>query len=132
MDNVLRASKSEKGVIVHESGDGESRREYITIRGAISWPIFGENVPGYYLILGEEHVRHFEGQEQQYLLCNKRIKRRGLRWIWNGPSAICLWEKNINKHRATALGRHTRYRYALYQILGRKRFIVAPERESCP
>ena len=71
MDNVLRASKSEKGVIVHESGDGESRREYITIRGAISWPIFGENVPGYYLILGEEYVRHFEGQEQRgklYLL----------------------------------------------------------------
>jgi len=71
MDIILRASKTKNGVIVHELGDGETRREYITIRGAISWPIFGENVPGYYLILGEEHVRHFEGQEQRgklYLL----------------------------------------------------------------
>jgi len=71
MDNILRASKAKNGVIVHELGDGETRREYITIRGAISWPIFGENVPGYFLILGEEYVRHFEGQEQRgklYLL----------------------------------------------------------------
>ena len=64
MDTVLKARMTEKGIIVHELKDGMTR-QYITIRCGISWPVFGENIPGYYLILGEEYRRHFQGDEQR-------------------------------------------------------------------
>lgn len=66
MSTVVKATRTEKGIIIHEHDDGTSK-QYVAVRGGISWPLMDGNLPGYYCILGEEHVEitHFEGQESQ-------------------------------------------------------------------
>lgn len=53
---VVKSRRTEKGIIVLEFDNGETK-EYRAIRGGISWPVMAENLPGYYCILGEEYSR---------------------------------------------------------------------------
>jgi hypothetical protein len=53
---VVEARRTEKGIIVLQSANGETK-EYRAIRGGISWPVMEENLPGYYCILGEEYSK---------------------------------------------------------------------------
>jgi len=56
MNVVLKSKQSEKGTILHELANGESK-EYQAIRGGISWPHLESGLPGYFCIYGEEWVR---------------------------------------------------------------------------
>ena len=53
---VVKSRRTEKGIIVLEFDNGETK-EYRAIRGGISWPVMAENLPGYYCILGEESLK---------------------------------------------------------------------------
>ncbi len=53
MSIVIKAGRTEEGIIVHHLSNGESKK-YLAVRGGISWPLMAENLPGYFCIIGEE------------------------------------------------------------------------------
>jgi hypothetical protein len=55
MSKVIKSKRTEKGIIIHEHDDGSSK-QYLAVRGGLSWPIIAENLPGYFCIFGEELI----------------------------------------------------------------------------
>jgi hypothetical protein len=66
MSIVVKARRTDEGIVIHEMDNGESKK-FLAVRGGISWPVMDGPLPAYYCILGEEYVgiTHFEGQEPQ-------------------------------------------------------------------
>ena len=66
MSMVIRATKTDKGIITHGLDTGETRK-YRAVRGGLSWPIMETNLPGYYCIVGEEYTNpQGSGRQQQH------------------------------------------------------------------
>jgi hypothetical protein len=68
MSNVIRATETDKGIIVHELENGETRK-YLAVRGGLSWPLIPENLPAYFCMYGEEYIRFEEKRGRLCYLC---------------------------------------------------------------
>jgi hypothetical protein len=64
MSKVMKSRRTENGIIIHEHDDGTSK-QYVAVRGGLSWPRTEENLPGYYLIMGEELIPAAQRKENQ-------------------------------------------------------------------
>lgn len=64
MSKVIKSSRTEKGIIIHEHDDG-SRKQYLAIRGGLSWPLVTENLLGYFCIFGEELIPAAQRKKNQ-------------------------------------------------------------------
>lgn len=64
MANVVKARRTEEGIIIHELDNGELKK-YLAVRGGLSWPLMAENLPGYYCIIGEELIPAAQRRENQ-------------------------------------------------------------------
>jgi len=65
MSDVVKATKTDRGIIVHELKNGETR-QFLAVRGSISLPSINKNLPAYFCVFGEE-CRRFE--EERGRLC---------------------------------------------------------------
>lgn len=54
MDIVVKTTKNDKGIIIHELADGKTK-QYMAVRGGINWPLIHVNLPAYFCIYGEEY-----------------------------------------------------------------------------
>lgn len=65
MSIVVKARRAEKGIIVHELDNGEIR-QYIAVRGGLSWPLMTEKpLPAYCCIVGEELISAPQREQNQ-------------------------------------------------------------------
>ena len=68
MSIVTKATKTDKGIIVHDL-DSKETRSYVAVRGAISWPLISENLPAYFCMYGEEYIRFEDKRGRLRFLC---------------------------------------------------------------
>jgi len=62
---VAKARRTEEGIIVHELDNGE-KKQYVAVRGGLSWPLMAEKVlPAYFCIAGEELISVAQRRENQ-------------------------------------------------------------------
>jgi len=55
MSKVIKSRRTEKGIIIHEHDDG-SLKQYIAVRGGLTWPTIDKNLLGYFCIYAEELI----------------------------------------------------------------------------
>jgi hypothetical protein len=60
----MKSRRTENGIIIQEHDDGTSK-QYVAVRGGLSWPIMEENLPAYYCIIGEELIPAAQRRENQ-------------------------------------------------------------------
>ncbi len=68
MGDVVKATKTDRGMIVHELADGGTRR-YLAVRGGIAWPLLDANLPAYFCIFGEEQTPETRFDRTRGRLC---------------------------------------------------------------
>jgi len=64
MSKVIKSRRTEKGIIIHEHDDGSSK-QYLAVRGGLSWPIIAKGLRGYFCIYGEELIPAAQRKQNQ-------------------------------------------------------------------
>jgi len=64
MSDVVKATKTDRGIIVHELKNGETR-QFLAVRGSISLPSINKNLPAYFCVFGEEARSTMENKPER-------------------------------------------------------------------